>query len=201
MQDLLVLNKLKDVTETIETFPYSMKVLFNIIRSMNLKKLDISADALEIKPAFEFNPTITLPNIQLIDKFKKQFSIWYKPTVYLPRFETAKPIVLDFVILKGMQNSLYNFSESFQKELSTYKSFSKTELKNISIKMLSQLNEIKLLLFVRCNVIWFNDTTFYHFCRIVFQKITNSFLIDSIHAGISRRKAGFSCSHCAHTSL
>jgi len=152
MQDLLILNKLKDVTQSAEELPYEMKVLFEIVRSMDLKKINISADVTEIKTGFEFKPTMGKPNIQLADQFKKQFSIWYKPVIYLPRFESAKPVTLDFIILKGIQSSLYTISESLRKELSTMASFSKLGLKDISTKMLSSLNDIELLLFVKKKV-------------------------------------------------
>jgi len=144
------LHKLKYVYDSTTSNNYNrmrfeLKSIFALIESMEPKELKITIDdSFKKLEKLEFNPTISGPNISLRDKLRRDFSIWYKPTFYIPTVNSARAITADFVIMRGVHGSMYELDPDLKKQLYSYEFLSNSILRDISIKLLGSLKGISL---------------------------------------------------------
>ena len=130
---------------TYDKMRFELRVIFKMIESLEPKDMRIMIDDTYKKiKKLEFNPTISGPNISFRDKLRRDFSIWYKPVFYVPIANSAKEIMLDFAILRGVNLSMYFIDPELKRELYQYEFLSDVLLKDISIKMLNKLKQIYL---------------------------------------------------------
>ena len=129
---------------------FELKTLFSILNSINPKKTRIDLDETPRVITKDFNPTLRGPDIKLTDKTEKEYSIWYKPIIYLPYEKETKATVVDFVFVPEDTDSLYKL-QNVEKELKTHDYLTEKMIRNLSIKLLSSKKEIQLLFFVRKN--------------------------------------------------
>jgi len=126
---------------------FELKNIFRLIESLEPREMKITIDESYKKlEKLEFNPTISGPNITLKDKLRRDFSVWYKPAFYVPTVNSARECMVDFVVMRGVHGSMYELDPELKKQLYTYEFFSNSILREISIKLLSELKQITLAL-------------------------------------------------------
>jgi hypothetical protein len=124
---------------------FELKSIFSLIESLEPKEMKIMIDDIYKKlEKLEFNPTISGPNISFKDKLGRDFSVWYKPTFYIPTVNSARECTVDFVIMRGVHGSMYELDPELKKQLYSYEFLSNTMLKDISIRLLGKLKHIGL---------------------------------------------------------
>ena len=144
------LHKLKYVFDSTNSSEYrrmqfELKNIFSLIEALEPKEMKITIDDNYKKlEKLEFNPTISGPNITFKDRIRRDFSLWYKPTFYVPTVSSARGAVVDFVIMRGNHGSMYELAPELKKLLYSYEFISNTALRDISLKLLGGLKHISL---------------------------------------------------------
>lgn len=144
------LHKLKYIYDSTTSNNYArmqfeLRSIFALIESMEPKELKITIDdSFKKLEKLEFNPTISGPNISMRDKLRRDFSIWYKPIFYIPTVNSARGLIADFVIMRGVHGSMYELDPDLKKQLYSYEFLSNSILRDISIKLLGSLKTISL---------------------------------------------------------
>lgn len=124
---------------------FELRNIFSLVEALEPKELKITIDdAYKKLEKLEFNPTISGPNIVFKDRIRRDFSIWYKPIVYIPTVNSARAIMADFVIMRGVHGSMYELDPELKKQLYSYEFLSNSTLKDISMKLLGELKNISL---------------------------------------------------------
>jgi len=124
---------------------FELKNIFSLVDALEPKEMKVTIDdSFKKLEKLEFNPTISGPNITFKDKLRRDFSIWYKPTFYIPTVNSARPITLDFAIMRGNHGSMYELDPELKKLLYSYEFLSNSTLRDISIKLLGELKHISL---------------------------------------------------------
>ena len=124
---------------------FELRNIFSLVESLEPKEMKVTIDdAYKRLEKLEFNPTISGPNIVFKDRIRRDFSIWYKPTFYIPTVNSARPVTADFVIMRGVHSSMYELDPELKKQLYSYEFLSNSTLKDVSIKLLGSLKHISL---------------------------------------------------------
>lgn len=135
-----------------EGLRFELKTIFTFIDALEPKEMKIMIDDTYKKiEKLEFNPTVSGPNITIRDRMRRDFSIWYKPLFYIPTPNSARQLMADFIVFRGTHDSMYAFDDALKKELYTYEFLSNAMLREISIKMLSRLKPVHLVINVKKN--------------------------------------------------
>lgn len=123
-----------------------LKQLIKSIEPINKKKFEIK----KIKKNM-FNPTLKNPYMQISTKQGKEYSIWFKPKIYLPYNEKTQEIYPDFIFIKKKTKELYNL-ENIEKQIKTHKQLSEKMKKELSKKLIKKIKKINLLLYLKKNL-------------------------------------------------
>jgi hypothetical protein len=126
---------------------FELRTIFKLIEMLEPKEMKVSIDDTYKKvEKLEFNPTISGPNIVVRDRLRRDFSIWYKPVLYVPTPNSARPIVADFVIIRGVAGSLYDLDPELKKKLYSYEFMPNDLLREIAIKLLAKLRPVHVVI-------------------------------------------------------
>lgn len=120
---------------------YELRMIFKLIESLKPRQMLVST---EVERSDAFSPTIGAANIKIRDSLGREFSIWYKPSFYVPEKNTAREIVIDFVLLKGNHDSIYNLTPALAKELQTYDPLPTELFGEMSKKLLAALKPVHI---------------------------------------------------------
>lgn len=151
------LHKLKYVYDAASSNGYSrmqfeLRNMFALLESLEPKDMKVTIDdSYRRLEKLEFNPTISGPNITVKDKLRRDLSVWYKPVFYIPTVNSARPIMADFVIMRGVHGSMYELDPELKKQLYSYEFISNSVLRDISIKLLGSLKHINVAVLCRKN--------------------------------------------------
>lgn len=139
-----------DSSKNYEQMKFDMKIMFAFVDALEPKNLLVDVDE-RVKEVseLEFQPTLSVPNMNFRDKLSREFSMWYKPVFYYPHTDSAKALIPDFVAIKGGYGPLYNMDEEIKKTLWTEKYFTGRALNNLSSMLLNRLKPIHTLVFSR----------------------------------------------------
>ncbi|MEM4221806.1 MAG: hypothetical protein QW097_00005, partial [archaeon] len=130
---------LRKISNTSEK-EFEINTIFKIIQAFRPRDVKIQIDdAFKKIDKLTFNPTISGPNILLKDCFGRAFSMWFKPVFYVPLQNTANPFVVDLIIFRDLNKSMYAFDIELQRKLYMYEFLSDAMLKDISAHLLSLL--------------------------------------------------------------
>jgi hypothetical protein len=125
---------------------FELHIIFKLIEALEPKQMRITIDDTYKKlEKLEFNPTISGPNIFFRDKLHRDFSVWYKPIFYVPTANSAKEIIVDFVVLRSVNLSMYTIDPELRKQLYAYEFLSDILLRDISMRLLNKLKHVHLL--------------------------------------------------------
>lgn len=126
---------------------FELQSLFRLIDALEPREMRVQIDETYKRiEKLEFNPTISGPNIVLKDNLRRWLCFWYKPLFYIPTPNSARQLMVDFAVFKGVSGSMYNLDPELKKQLYAYEFLSNNLLREITIKMLSKLKQPSLLI-------------------------------------------------------
>ena len=126
---------------------FELKTVFKLIEALDPTQMKVQIDEAYKKiEKLEFNPTVSGSNIVFRDKIRRDFSVWYKPTVYIPTQNSAIPLTPDFLISKGVHPALFDIDDTLRKQLYNFEFFSNAQLREISIKLLGKIKPVHAIM-------------------------------------------------------
>jgi hypothetical protein len=129
---------------------FELRTIFSFVDALEPTETLISIDETpKVIAGDSFSPTLKIPDIQFTDKLGRSFSIWYKPTVYYPKEEKTQPAMVDFLVVKGKKNEIYELDDVTKKALGTHEYVTETMIREFAVRLLSRLNPVHMALFVR----------------------------------------------------
>lgn len=129
---------------------FELKTIFAFIDALQPKSMTVDIDERYKEPKeLEFRPTLSKPNIFIKDWLGRDFCFWYKPIFYYPYQDSAKSLLLDFVVVKGEYSPLYNLDAEIERILYSQEFLSNSALKNLATRMLGRMRKIHIAAFVK----------------------------------------------------
>ncbi|NYZ80141.1 hypothetical protein H0N95_02725 [Candidatus Micrarchaeota archaeon] len=126
-----------------------LRVIFSFIHALEPKETLMNIEETPRVITEAFSPTIKEPDVEVTDKMTREYSMWYKPIVYYPMEEKTKASMPELIVTKGKQKCLYNIDEAMLKSLKTYDFLTSSMIRDLSIRLISKLNPIQVVLFAR----------------------------------------------------
>jgi hypothetical protein len=131
---------------------FELKTIFSFINALEPTNSLINIEETPKVIAEEsFSPTMKAPDIEVTDKLGRDYSIWYKPVVYYPKDEKTESMMVDFLMSKGKSKGLYDLDSTTLKELTTHEFITGSMIREFSMKLLSKIKPVHIILFVREN--------------------------------------------------
>lgn len=129
---------------------FELRTIFSFIRALEPKKTEYSIDETpKIISEENFSPTLRNPDIIIADRMNRDFSIWFKPVIYLPKQEKTVSIMPEFLFFFGNNKCIYNLDTTTEKAITTHDFLTTSVMKEMSVRLLSRINSIALAVFVR----------------------------------------------------
>ena len=143
------LSKFRKEKETDKT-KFEIRTIFAFLDAVGAKDSIVNLEERpRVQREFEFNPTIKDPDIVFKDKFDRDFSMWYRPTLYYPHLDSVKEVSPEFAMFEGKLKSMYDVDPELEKILFTSDYFTSNKLKEVSNKLLAKMWRLHTIMFIQ----------------------------------------------------